>query len=90
MFKSRQKMEASSPQQFFEPILKDVLALAGTPETHSYIEINVIKPILQRVFQHLYPYIMGVMTLWILMFVCMTVILLLLVRGSLLEPLVRI
>lgn len=83
-------MEASSPQQFFEPILKDVLALAGNPETHSYIELKIIKPILQRVFQHLYPYIMGVMTLWILMFVCMAVILLVLVRGSLMEPLVRI
>jgi hypothetical protein len=83
-------MEASSPQQFFEPILKDVLALAGNPETHSYIELKIIKPILQRVFQHLYPYIMGVMTLWILMFLCMAVILLMLVRGSLMEPLVRI
>lgn len=78
-------MEASSPRQFFEPILKDVLFLASQPETHSFVESNILKPILQRVFQHLYPYILGVMTLWILMFFCMAIILLLLVRGSLLD-----
>lgn len=82
-------MEASSPRQFFEPILKDVLSLASQPETHSYVESNILKPILQRVFQHLYPYILGVMTLWILMFFCMAIILLLLVRGSLLDLGVR-
>lgn len=74
----------------FAPILQDVLALASKPETHTYVESNILKPILQRVIQHLYPYILGVMGLWILMFLCMAVILLLLVRGSLVEPLVRI
>lgn len=83
-------MEASSPQEMFAPILQDVLALASKPETHTYVELNILKPILQRVIQHLYPYILGVMGLWILMFLCMAVILLLLVRGSLVEPLVRI
>ena len=82
-------MEASSPKEFFEPMMKDILALAAQPETHSYIENNIIRPLLQRVFSHLYPYILGVMTLWVLMFCCLAVIVLLLVRGSILDVLIR-
>ena len=68
---------------FFDNIFKDVLEFTGKPETHSYIEDHIIRPLMVRVFKQLYPYIVGILVLWLLMFVCLTVILLMVLRGSL-------
>ena len=70
---------------FFDNIFRDVLEFSGKPETHSYIEDHVIKPILVRIFKQLYPYLMGILVLWLLMFVCLTIILVMVLRGSLIE-----
>jgi hypothetical protein len=78
-------MEASSPKEFFEPILQDFLSIVAKPETQKFIESNVLQPVLRRIFQDLYPYILGVMTLWVVMFLCVALILILLVRGSILD-----
>ena len=75
--------EKRKPAGFFDNIFKDVLEFTGKPETHSYIEDHIIRPLMVRVFKHLYPYIMGILVLWLLMFVCLTIILLLVLRGSL-------
>ena len=68
---------------FFDGIFHDVLELASKPDTHSFIEERVIQPMMVRVFKQLYPYLMGILVLWLLMFVCLTVILLMVLRGSL-------
>ena len=78
-------MEKKQGGGFFDNIFQDVLDFSARPETHSFIEIQVIKPLLSRIFHQLYPYIVGVLILWILMFSCLAVILLLLMRGSLLD-----
>ena len=70
---------------FFDNIFRDILEFTGRPETHSYIEDHVIKPLLVRIFKQLYPYLMGILVLWLLMFICLTVILLMVLRGSLFE-----
>jgi len=70
---------------FFDNIFRDILEFTGRPETHSYIEDHVIKPLLVRIFKQLYPYLMGILVLWLLMFICLTVILLMVLRGSLVE-----
>jgi len=82
-----EKKEASG-RGFFDNIFQDVLEFTSRPETHTYIELHVIKPLLSRIFHHLYPYILGILTLWILMFACLTIILLLLMRGSILDNIV--
>lgn len=78
-------MEASSPKDFFQPILHDLMSLLSNPETQSFMEKQVLQPVLRRIFQELYPYILGVMTLWVVMFLCVALILILLVRGSILD-----
>ncbi len=52
------------------------------PETHDFLEKHVIRPLLERVIRSLYPYLVGVLVLWILMFACLAVILLIIVRGK--------
>lgn len=68
---------------FFDNILRDVVEFGGRPETHSYIEDHIVKPLLLRIFKQLYPYCMGILILWVLMFLCLAVILLSVLRGSL-------
>jgi len=77
--------EKRKPAGFFDNIFRDVLEFSGKPETHSYIEDHVIKPLLVRIFKQLYPYLMGILVLWLLMFVCLTIILMMVLRGSLVD-----
>ena len=64
-----------------ESLLNDVLDKLKTPEIQSDIQLYIVKPILQV----LYPYILGAMILWGIMFICLALILLILVRGSLVD-----
>lgn len=82
---SEKKKPAPIGGGFFDNIFRDVLEFSGKPETHSYIEDHVIKPLLVRIFKQLYPYLMGILVLWLLMFVCLTIILMMVLRGSLVE-----
>jgi len=82
---SEKKKQAPIGGGFFDNIFRDVLEFSGKPETHSYIEDHVIKPLLVRIFKQLYPYLMGILVLWLLMFVCLTIILMMVLRGSLVE-----
>ena len=67
---------------FFDNLLRDCMEFGGHPETHSYIETHIVRPMLVRIFKQLYPYLLAVLALWILMFVCLAVILVVLLRGS--------
>ena len=66
---------------FFDLFLHDVLHVLARSETHSFLELHVIRPVLERIFKNLYPYLVGVLALWILMFACLAVILLLVLHG---------
>ncbi len=68
----------------FESILEDVLTHLRSPDVRSALETNIIRPVISSVLQILYPYLLGIMLLWVIMFVCVALILLILVRGSLL------
>jgi len=70
---------------FFDNIFQDVLDFTSKPETHTFVEVHVIQPLMVRIFRQLYPYILGVLLLWILMFTCLAVILLMLIRGSMID-----
>ena len=67
---------------FFDLFIQDVLNCMAKTETHSFLETRIIKPLLERIFKNLYPYLVGVLILWISMFACLAVILLLIMRGK--------
>jgi hypothetical protein len=63
--------------KLFSALLTDVLEHLKTPEAAAALEMYIVRPILKI----LYPYILGIMFLWVIMFVCVVLILLILVRG---------
>lgn len=69
-----------------ESLWEDVLARIKTPEAKAILHDRVLRPIIASVMELVYPYLLGVMLLWIIMFVCVALILLILVRGSLSGP----
>jgi len=63
-------------------LLQDILDEVRSPLVQKGIEVHVLSPILQRIFHIVYPYILGIVLLWIVMFLCLALILLILVRSS--------
>ncbi len=62
---------------------QDGLARPKRPEVRTTLEQTILRPIISTVLDMLYPYLLGVMLLWVIMFVCVALILLILVRGTL-------
>lgn len=62
---------------------EDALARIKTPEAKAILNDQILRPIIASVMDLVYPYLLGVMLLWIIMFICVALILLILVRGSL-------
>lgn len=62
------------------PIVQDILAWISKSETQAAIETHILRPILQRIFRYLYPYILGIMALWLIMLGCLAVVLIILWR----------
>ena len=60
---------------------KDILSIFASAEFQSYFEQNILRPILHRVFDYLYPYILGLTLLWVIMFLSIIIILLILLRA---------
>ena len=75
-------MSQKEKKGFFDNLLHDCIEFGGRPETHSYVETHIVRPMMVRVFKQLYPYLLAVLVLWVLMFVCLAVILVVLLRGS--------
>ena len=69
--------------KLLESLLDDVLAHIKTPEARTALETHILEPVISSVMKLLAPYLMGVMLLWVIMFICVALILLILVRGSL-------
>ena len=67
----------------FDSLLSDALNHLKTPEIQAALEMHVVRPVIASVLHILYPYLLGVMLLWILMFVLVVFISFTLVRGSL-------
>jgi len=67
-------------KKLFDALLADAVEQFQRPE----IQNAILRPILVSVFHLVYPYLLGAMVLWVIMFVCVALILLILVRGTLL------
>lgn len=61
---------------------KSVVNFLDSPDVHRFLEQSVLRPLLDKVFQYLYPYLLGIMLLWIIMFGCTIVILIILLRAG--------
>lgn len=73
--------------KFLDPLIQDVLEKIRSPDVQESLENQVLRPMISRILNILYPYLFGVMLLWLMMFVCLALILLILVRGSLADVL---
>ena len=62
---------------------KQVLEFLGSADVQQFFEQSVIRPLLDKIFQYLYPYLLGVMILWGIMFICIVMILVLILRTGL-------
>lgn len=67
-------------KKVFDALLADAAEHLQRPE----IQNAVLRPLLVSIFNVLYPYLLGAMLLWGIMFICVALILLILVRGTLL------
>jgi hypothetical protein len=67
-------------KKVFDALLADAAEQVQRPE----IQNAILRPLLVSIFNVLYPYLLGAMLLWGIMFVCVALILLILVRGTLL------
>jgi len=54
----------------------------GSPDFQTFLEKNILQPILHKVFQYIYPYLLGIMLLWGIMFLCTIVILVILLKSG--------
>jgi hypothetical protein len=62
------------------PLIDPVLFFSS-PEFQSYFEINILRPILAKVLNYVYPYLVALTMLWVIMFLCMIVILFVLFKA---------
>ncbi len=62
-------------------LVQDVMVFMSKSDTHTFLESRIIRPLLERIFRSMYPYLVGILVLWILMFACLAVILLLVLGG---------
>jgi len=60
--------------------IQDFLA---SSDVQTFLEHSILKPLLDKVFQYLYPYLLGVMVLWGIMFICIVLVLVLILRTGL-------
>jgi len=71
--------------KFLDPLIQDIIEKLKSPDLQASLETDVLRPIISRILNILYPYLFGVMLLWLMMFVCLAMILLILIRGSLVD-----
>jgi len=67
-------------KKLFDALLTDAAEQFQRPE----IQNAILRPLLVSIFNVMYPYLLGAMLLWGIMFICVALILLILVRGTLL------
>ena len=67
-------------KKLFDALLADAVEQFQRPEVQNAL----LRPLIHSILNLMYPYLLGVMVLWVIMFVCVALILLILVRGTLL------
>jgi hypothetical protein len=65
-----------------ELLLDDIFKEFQTPEIQGNLEKYILRPLVSRLLNIVYPYLFGILFLWIIMFSCLVIILFILIRGS--------
>jgi hypothetical protein len=60
----------------------DPLKIFSSPEFHTYLENNILRPILAKIFNYLYPYILGFTILWVIMLLSIIIVIVMLLRAK--------
>lgn len=60
----------------------DPLKIFSSPEFQTYLENNILRPILSKIFTYLYPYILGVTILWVIMLISIIIVIIMLLRAK--------
>ena len=60
----------------------DPLKIFSSPEFQTYMENNILRPILSKVFNYLYPYILGFTILWVFMLLSIIIVIIMLLRAK--------
>ena len=58
------------------------MKIFSSPEFQTYLENNLLRPILSKVFNYLYPYILGITILWVFMLLSIIIIIIMLLRAK--------
>ena len=63
-------------------LLDDALIHLKDPEVQETIHSKVVQPILAKLLDILYPYLLGIGVLWGILFLCIVLILLIMLQGG--------
>jgi len=61
---------------------KQLLEFLGSADVQQFFEKSVIQPLLDNIFQYIYPYLLGIMVLWGIMLVCIVLVLVIILRTG--------
>jgi hypothetical protein len=61
---------------------KQLFEFLGSADVQQFFEQSVIRPLLEKIFQYLYPYLLGIMVLWGIMLICIVLVLVIILRTG--------
>ena len=61
---------------------KQLFEFLGSADVQQFFEQSVIRPLLEKIFQYLYPYLVGIMLLWGIMLICIVLVLIIILRSG--------
>jgi hypothetical protein len=61
---------------------KQLFDFLGSADVQQFFEQSVIRPLLEKIFQYLYPYLLGIMLLWGIMLICIVLVLVIILRSG--------
>lgn len=67
--------------KFLLPLLNDLYIHTRSPETQKMLETHILRPLILRVLDILYPYLLGIVIIMGVMCMCTIVILGILMTG---------
>jgi hypothetical protein len=61
---------------------KQLFEFLGSADVQQFFEQSVIRPLLEKIFQYLYPYLLGILVLWGIMLICIVLVLVIILRTG--------
>lgn len=68
--------------KLLESLVTDAMNRVKNPDVQAALQTNIFAPILARILDVLYPYLMAIVGLWAVMFLGIIAILIILIRSK--------